>query len=101
MMVDLVNPVNFLFKRQIDGTSSLKDAFFKQRLDAGINLYSNNLFGHVDTINAIEFSSDGGLLVSGKSPMLHLFRSNIFQNSKQFCFVSSKSDAILEIGFSF
>lgn len=41
-------------------------AFLSRRLDSSRNLYRKDLYAHYGCVNAIEFSKEGDLLVSGK-----------------------------------
>jgi len=44
----------------------LPSAIFRERLSAAQNLYQRNLTGHYGCVNALEFSSGGQFLASGK-----------------------------------
>lgn len=46
--------------------SVASSSFLSQRLNASKNLYSKDLYAHYGCVNAIEFSNEGDLLVSGK-----------------------------------
>lgn len=45
--------------------SVASSSFLSQRLNASRNLYSKDLYAHYGCVNAIEFSNEGDLLVSG------------------------------------
>lgn len=60
-----INPINYVIHRQYDTNFRIKDKLFKNRLLEAKNLYWNNLYAHYGCVNAIEFSNQGELLVSG------------------------------------
>lgn len=48
------------------GPSVASSSFLSQRLNSSRNLYRKDLYAHYGCVNAIEFSHEGDLLVSGK-----------------------------------
>ncbi|MPC76484.1 DDB1- and CUL4-associated factor 5 [Portunus trituberculatus] len=48
-------------------SSVASSSFLSRRLNASKNLYSKDLYAHYGCVNAIEFSNEGDLLVSGKN----------------------------------
>lgn len=61
-----LNPLGYLLKRQYTGSAEVKYRLFKERFARARNLYRKDLFAHYGCVNAIEFSDEGELLVSGK-----------------------------------
>lgn len=69
-LIESANPVVHLMHRQIgNNILHFRQNLFRERLASARNLYCRNLVSHYGCVNAIEFSSDGDLLISGK---LHL-----------------------------
>lgn len=67
MTVDGPNPIGHLLNRQIgNNIYTFRRNLFRERLASSRNLYRKNLVAHYGCVNAIEFSSSGDLLVSGK-----------------------------------
>lgn len=69
-MANIASPLPYLTKREIGVLPGLKSQFFNKRLNAARNLYRRDLVCHFGCVNAIEFSSNGELLVSGKFNIL-------------------------------
>ena len=67
MAVEGANPIGHLLNRQIgNNIYYFRRNLFRERLASARNLYRKNLVAHYGCVNAIEFSSSGDLLVSGK-----------------------------------
>ncbi|KAJ8723827.1 hypothetical protein PYW07_007807 [Mythimna separata] len=64
-MANTANPLSFLNRREYGLIPDIKYQFFNNRLNAAKNLYRRELVCHFGCVNAIEFSSNGELLVSG------------------------------------
>lgn len=61
-----VNVLNQLVSRQLgDNVQNFRNNLFHERLRIAKNLYKKDLVGHYGCVNAIEFSQEGELLVSG------------------------------------
>lgn len=65
MMASKCNPVGYIVQRQYNDTIVVKNKLFKERLNRAKNLYRKDLLGHYGCVNAIEFSDEGELLISG------------------------------------
>lgn len=61
-----INPLSYILKRQYDDNVNIKNKLFKERFAKARNLYRKDLLAHYGCVNAIEFSTEGELLVSGK-----------------------------------
>lgn len=72
-MANKASPLPYLTKREIGALPGLKSQFFNKRLNAAKNLYRRDLVCHFGCVNAIEFSSNGELLVSGTFNILLYF----------------------------
>ncbi|XP_075982813.1 DDB1- and CUL4-associated factor 5 [Anticarsia gemmatalis] len=84
-MANIASPITYLNKREYGLLPNLKSEFFKKRLDAAKNLYRRDLVCHFGCVNAIEFSSNGELLVSGgddRRVMLWQFGEAILDRGK-------------------
>lgn len=66
-MANIANPLIYLNRREYGLLPDIKSQFFNKRLNAAKNLYRRELVCHFGCVNAIEFSSNGELLVSGMS----------------------------------
>lgn len=67
MTVEGANPIGHLLNRQIgNNIYYFRRNLYRERLANARNLYRKNLVSHYGCVNAIEFSSSGDLLVSGK-----------------------------------
>lgn len=75
MAAGSANPLPYVYKREYGDISNIKSNFFNKRLAVAKNLYRRDLLCHFGCVNAIEFSSNGELLVSGMS--FHIY-SNYF-----------------------
>ncbi|XP_045776889.1 DDB1- and CUL4-associated factor 5 isoform X2 [Maniola jurtina] len=64
-MANMSNPLPYIIKRECGLLSDLKAEIFNKRLFAAKNLYRRDLVCHFGCVNAIEFSSNGELLISG------------------------------------
>lgn len=60
-----INPLNYIINRQYKDIIHIKKKLFGERLTASKNLYQKDLFSHYGCVNAIEFSAEGELMVSG------------------------------------
>lgn len=62
----VVNPLTYIVNRQYDGkVEGIRANLFRGRLSVARNLYRKDLLAHYGCVNAIEFSSEGELLISG------------------------------------
>lgn len=61
-----INPINYLINRQYNETLFIKNDLFTRRLAKATNLFRKDLLSHYGCVNAIEFSKEGELLISGK-----------------------------------
>lgn len=60
------NPLAHLIDRQIgNNVDNFRKNLFKERLNIAKNLYRKDLISHFGCVNAIEFSNEGELLISG------------------------------------
>ncbi|XP_041969396.1 DDB1- and CUL4-associated factor 5 [Aricia agestis] len=83
-MANTVSPLPFVTYREY-GLKDPKSELFDKRLDAAKNLYRRDLICHFGCVNAIEFSNDGELLISGgddKRVMVWQFGQAIFDYGK-------------------
>ncbi|XP_045452926.1 DDB1- and CUL4-associated factor 5 [Melitaea cinxia] len=64
-MANISNPLPYITKREYGLLHNLKSQLFNKRLNAAKNLYRRDLVCHYGCVNAIEFSSNGELFVSG------------------------------------
>lgn len=64
-MANIISPVPYLTRRELGLVPDIKSHFFNNRLNAARNLYRRDLVCHYGCVNAIEFSNNGELLVSG------------------------------------
>ncbi|XP_052743960.1 DDB1- and CUL4-associated factor 5 [Bicyclus anynana] len=64
-MANISNPLPYITKRECGLLSDLRTEIFNKRLFAAKNLYRRDLVCHFGCVNAIEFSNNGELLVSG------------------------------------
>ncbi|CAH2245079.1 jg15917 [Pararge aegeria aegeria] len=64
-MANLSNPLPYITKRECGLLYDLRAEIFNKRLFAAKNLYRRDLVCHFGCVNAIEFSANGELLVSG------------------------------------
>lgn len=65
------NPILHLLQRQqgiVSATNAaeFRRGMFRERLNVSRNLYRRDLMAHFGCVNAIEFSEEGELLVSGE-----------------------------------
>lgn len=65
IMANIASPFTYITKREYGFLHNLKAQLFNKRLDAAKNLYRRDLVCHFGCVNAIEFSGNGELLVSG------------------------------------
>lgn len=64
-----VNVLGHLVSRQLgDNVDNFRNNLFHERLRIARNLYKKDLVSHYGCVNAIEFSQEGELLVSGEYP---------------------------------
>ncbi|XP_017891956.1 DDB1- and CUL4-associated factor 5 isoform X2 [Ceratina calcarata] len=59
------NPLSYLIQRQIDGKVDQCKRLVNARFEYSENLFRKDLLSHYGCVNAIEFSNQGDLLVSG------------------------------------
>lgn len=60
------NPLAHLISRQSgDNVDRFRANLFSERMNIAKNLYRRNLVSHFGCVNAIEFSNEGELLISG------------------------------------
>ncbi|XP_063387051.1 DDB1- and CUL4-associated factor 5 [Cydia fagiglandana] len=64
-MANKANPLPYIQKREYGIVPDLKATLFENRLSAAKNLYRKDLKCHFGCVNAIEFSCNGEILVSG------------------------------------
>ncbi|KAJ8714122.1 hypothetical protein PYW08_007742 [Mythimna loreyi] len=84
-MANIANPISYLNRREYGLLPDIKSQFFNKRLNAAKNLYRRELVCHFGCVNAIEFSSNGELLVSGgddRRVMLWQFGKAIMDRGK-------------------
>lgn len=60
------NPLSYLIGRQIDDKVDHCKRLVNARFESSENLFRKDLLSHYGCVNAIEFSNQGDLLVSGK-----------------------------------
>lgn len=63
--LSLLNPLGYIINRPYTGSVEVKHKLFKERLSKARNLYRKDLLAHYGCVNAIEFSDEGELLISG------------------------------------
>lgn len=61
-----INPISYIVQRQYDTSVYIKNELFNKRLASAKNLFRKDLLSHYGCVNAIEFSNEGELLISGK-----------------------------------
>lgn len=61
-----INPINFIVQREYKDGIFIKNELFAKRLECARNLFRKDLLSHYGCVNAIEFSNEGELLISGK-----------------------------------
>lgn len=61
-----INPACYILDRQYQKKCVIQSELFRERLANARNLYKKDLFAHYGCVNAIEFSNDGELLISGE-----------------------------------
>lgn len=66
-MANIASSLPYITKREYGLLHDLKSQLYNKRLDAAKNLYRRDLVCHFGCVNAIEFSSNGELLVSGNT----------------------------------
>ncbi|KAG8237894.1 hypothetical protein J437_LFUL017042 [Ladona fulva] len=59
------SPLNYILNRKYRDQYLLGKSFLRERLGLASNLYRKDLLAHYGCVNAIEFSNEGELLVSG------------------------------------
>lgn len=64
--LSVTNPLKYIVDRQYSDCLVIKNRIFKERLANARNFYRKDLVAHYGCVNAIEFSDEGELLVSGK-----------------------------------
>lgn len=61
------NPIQHLLQRQLgNNVPGFRRRLYRERLNVARNLYRRDLMAHYGCVNAIEFSDEGELLVSGE-----------------------------------
>ncbi|KAF7266740.1 hypothetical protein GWI33_019961 [Rhynchophorus ferrugineus] len=63
--LSVLNPLRYIVDRQYKGGCVIKSRIFKERLAHARNFFRKDLCSHYGCVNAIEFSAEGELLVSG------------------------------------
>ncbi|KPI92221.1 DDB1- and CUL4-associated factor 5 [Papilio xuthus] len=84
-MANIANPLPYITKREYGLITDVQSQLFSKRLNAAKNLYRRDLVCHFGCVNAIEFSSNGELLVSGgddRRVMLWQFGQAILDHGK-------------------
>lgn len=66
------NPLSYLIARQIDDKVDYCKRLVNARFENSDNLFRKDLLSHYGCVNAIEFSNQGDLLVSGKKLIIYL-----------------------------
>lgn len=61
----IINPLCYVLERQYKNNFFIRSKLFSERLAKAKNLYRKDLSAHYGCVNAIEFSQDDELLVSG------------------------------------
>lgn len=83
------NPIANLINRQIgNDLFNFREKLYRERLASVQCMYRRDLVFHYGCVNAIEFSADGELLVSGKKNIIFMHFPNEFalkQNEELFC----------------
>ncbi|CAG9789403.1 unnamed protein product [Diatraea saccharalis] len=85
-MANIASPLPYLVKREYGFVPEFKSHLFTKRLNAAKNLYRRDLVCHFGCVNAIEFSSNGELLVSGgddRRVMLWQFGQALLDHGKE------------------
>ncbi|KAL7301518.1 hypothetical protein TKK_0005952 [Trichogramma kaykai] len=59
------NTAKFVFNRQFNNKTNHQNLIMDARLHYSKNLFKKNLYSHYGCVNAVEFSKDGELLISG------------------------------------
>ncbi|KAJ8683820.1 hypothetical protein QAD02_019612 [Eretmocerus hayati] len=62
---DPCNPLTYILRRQIDEKKNYCKKLIDARFANAQNLFRKNLYSHYGCVNAIEFSNQGDLLISG------------------------------------
>jgi hypothetical protein len=70
---NLCNPLGYILNRQINDRINYCKELVDARFSGAQNLFRKDLYSHYGCINAIEFSKEGDLLVSGESIYRILF----------------------------
>lgn len=71
--VSLANPLPYIIARQIDDKVDYCKRLVNARLRTSENLFRRDLLSHYGCVNAIEFSEQGDLLVSGNFYKIRVF----------------------------
>lgn len=61
------NPISYLTRRQYGQRDASRADLFASRMANARNLFRKDLLSHYGCVNAIEFSNEGELLISGNS----------------------------------
>lgn len=64
-MANIVSPLPYINKREYGLIPAVRSQFFNNRLLSARNLYRKDLSCHFGCVNAIEFSNNGEILISG------------------------------------
>lgn len=75
---EMANPsecsaLSYVLARQIDDRHDYCRRLVNARFENSENLYRKDLLSHYGCVNAIEFSNQGDLLVSGQAPIFFFF----------------------------
>ncbi|XP_050674964.1 DDB1- and CUL4-associated factor 5 [Leptidea sinapis] len=84
-MESITSPVPYIAKREYGLVYDIRSQLFKNRLNAAKNLFRRDLVCHFGCVNAIEFSRNGELLVSGgddRRVMLWQFGQAVMNHGK-------------------
>lgn len=85
-MANIANPLPYLNKREYGLLPDIKSQLFSNRLSAAKNLYRRDLVCHFGCVNAVEFSSNGELLVSGEAAnYCYGVNTTCIMNACKFC----------------
>ena len=60
------HPIGYLFRRETKNISGTWRPIIDHCISKSKNLFRKNLYAHYGCVNAIEFSPDGDMLISGE-----------------------------------
>ncbi|XP_049877972.1 DDB1- and CUL4-associated factor 5 [Pectinophora gossypiella] len=102
-MANVASPIPYLTNRELGLLPDLRAQFFNNRLNVARNLFRRDLVCHFGCVNAIEFSSNGELLVSGgddRRVMLWPFGQSILDRGKPECMKAVHQSNIFCLGIT-